>query len=136
MRAQQPPAATAAVAKKFRIVGCFRLGNLKGPEMDAINRQATMVTDILPWPSGQGFEGSSEWWSHVKQQRERKRIDQLLGSALLSGVIRQKLVEDRDETLLDAFGLSEDTKTLIRSIEATSISELATAIVSSYSPLV
>ena len=105
--------------------------------MDAINhRVGTMVTDILPWPSGQGFEGGSEWWSHVKQQRERKRIDQLLGSALLNGVICQKLIEERDETLLDAFGLSEDTKNLIRSVEAKSISELAAAIVSSYSPLV
>jgi hypothetical protein len=90
----------------------------------------SMVADILPWPKGHGFSGADEWWSHVNQKHEKKRLDQLLGSALLNQSIQEKLIEQRDEDLLNAFGLSEDTKRIIRSIEASSISEFARAIIS------
>lgn len=93
----------------------------------------TLVMDVSPWPSGHGFTGSSEWWSYLHNKDERKRLDQLLGAALLDPKLCSRLIDDRDEDLLNAFGLSDITKQWIQTVNISSLSDLAEAIVSAYS---
>jgi hypothetical protein len=93
----------------------------------------TLVMDVSPWPSGQGFSGSREWWSYLHNKDERKRLDQLLGAALLDQKLCNRLIQDRDEELLTAFGLSDITKQWIQTVSIASLSDLAEAIVSAYS---
>lgn len=88
------------------------------------------VMDISPWPQGQGFAGGKAWWDYMLSQDERKRLDHLMGVALLNDDIRERLVSQRDVALLVAFGLSEETQGWLRGIQATSLVELAQAIVS------
>jgi hypothetical protein len=49
---------------------------------------------------------------------------------LLDEDMSQRLVTDRDDTLLASFGLSKETRTWLRNVPATSLVELAQAIVS------
>ncbi|HRL13092.1 MAG TPA: hypothetical protein PKX07_14505 [Aggregatilineales bacterium] len=88
----------------------------------------SMVTDLSPWADGRGFHGGKEWWDYIARKDERKRLDHLFGMALLDESIRRRLVDDRDESLFTAFGLSEPTKQYIRRINAGSLSDLAQAV--------
>src|SRR5438270_754011 len=65
------------------------------------------VMDVFPWPNGKGFAGADLWWDYVLTLDERRRLDSLLGAALLDESIRQRLLK-HDEALLTAFGISAD----------------------------
>lgn len=97
-----------------------------------VMQQTAMVMDISPWPSGNGFHGAQDWWNYVLSKDEKKRLDNMLGAALLSDAVQHRLVEERDETLMDAFGLSESTKQWLCEIEAGSLTEIASAVVKAY----
>ncbi len=97
----------------------------------------TPVMDVLPWPDGFGFTGTDDWWAYTLSQTERERLDSLLGLALLDKDVCEQLVTKRDVSLLDAFGLSEDTQTWFTRIKANTLKELAQAILAasaSYGP--
>lgn len=90
----------------------------------------TPVMDVLPWPQGQGFAGANAWWDYMLSKDESRRLDNLMGVALLDEDVSQRLVTDRDDTLLASFGLSKETRVWLRGVPATSLVELADAIVS------
>jgi uncharacterized protein GlcG (DUF336 family) len=87
------------------------------------------VMDVLPFPQGRGFSGADAWWDYVLGKEERKRLDQLMGLALLDRDIHDRLVEQRDHALMDAFHLSAETQAWLRAIPARSLTELAQAVV-------
>jgi hypothetical protein len=89
---------------------------------------ANMITDVSPWPTGKGFSGGTGWWQHVLSQDERKRLDNLVGVALLDNEICDRLLGGQDESLFSAFGISEETQRQLRSIRATSLADFAQAI--------
>jgi hypothetical protein len=91
--------------------------------------QQAPVMDVSPWPQGHGFTGSDTWWNYVLSKEEQRRLDQLLGVALLDDEVRERLVERRDTTLFEAFGLSMETQTWLCSVQAASLTELAQAVV-------
>jgi hypothetical protein len=62
-------------------------------------------------------------------KEEKRRLDTLMGTALLDEKVCHRLVRERDTSLLAAFGLSNETQLWLRSIEAGSLTELAEAIV-------
>lgn len=90
----------------------------------------TPVMDVLPWPTGHGFSGSGTWWEYVLEKEEKRRLDNLMGIALLDEDVRHRLVKERDSSLFTAFGLSPETQSWIRALPANSLTELAQAIVS------
>lgn len=90
----------------------------------------TPVMDVLPWPGGHGFSGTGTWWEYVMSKEERTRLDNLMGIALLDDEVCKRLVDDRDENLLQAFGISEKTRAWLRGIQASSLTELAQKLVS------
>jgi hypothetical protein len=90
--------------------------------------QLNVITDVSPWPSGKGFSGGSSWWKHILSQDERKRLDNLMGIALLDAEIGKQLLAGQDDTLYYAFGLSEETQQRLRSIQATTLVDFAQAI--------
>jgi hypothetical protein len=90
----------------------------------------TMVMDLAPWPNSKGFQGTQEWWGYVLGKDEKRRLDHLLGAALLDAAICKRLIREKDDELLDAFGISENTKQWLHSVEAESLTDLAQAIVS------
>nr|PZN54951.1 MAG: hypothetical protein DIU68_09360 [Chloroflexota bacterium] len=98
-------------------------------ETKMLRTNETPVMDVLPWPNGKGFNGSSEWWEYVMTKDERRRLDNLMGLALLDPDVCDRLLTKRDETLMKAFGLSTQTQAWLRGLQATSLSELAQAIV-------
>jgi hypothetical protein len=87
------------------------------------------VMDVLPWPNGHQFAGARAWWDYVLSKDEKERLDNLMGIALLDEGVRERLVKQRDDSLLTAFGLSEETQAKLRGIQAGSLVELAQAIV-------
>jgi hypothetical protein len=86
--------------------------------------------DVQPWPNGKGFMGGNEWWDYVMTKDERARLDNLMGLALLDAQVCDRLLKDRDESLMKAFGLSNQTQAWLRALKVTSLVELAQAIVS------
>jgi hypothetical protein len=88
------------------------------------------VMDVLPWPDGRGFTGANAWWDYVMHKEERRRLDNLMGLALLDESVCERLLDGRDQSLLSAFGLSYETQAWLRAIQASSLVELAEAIVS------
>ena len=99
----------------------------------ALMRQSP-VMDITPWPRGQGFTGANAWWDYMMSKEERRRLDNLLGVALLDEDIRTRLVSKRDDSLLEKFGLSEKTRSRLRDIQASSLADLAQQIMSEPQP--
>ncbi len=87
------------------------------------------VMDVAPWPNGKGFTGGTEWWDYVLSKDELQRLDNLMGLALLDQQVCVRLLDERDESLMKAFGLSNQTQVWLRGIKATSLVELAQAIV-------
>ncbi len=87
------------------------------------------VMDVLPWPHGHGFTGSGTWWEYVLSQDEQQRLNSLMGLALLDTSICDQLLIMHDDSLLNAFDLSAETKAWLRSIEAANLAEFAEAIV-------
>ncbi|MBZ0301804.1 MAG: hypothetical protein K8J31_18800 [Anaerolineae bacterium] len=88
----------------------------------------TPTMDVLPWPNGHGFQGTTAWWDYVNSKEERKRLDNLMGLALLDSDICRRLLKDRDASLLAAFELSPATQACLRSIQAATLTEFAEAI--------
>jgi hypothetical protein len=88
------------------------------------------VMDVLPWPQGQGFTGASAWWDYVLSKEESRRLDNLMGIALLDEEFGYRLLNERDDALLKPFGFSNETLNWLRTIQAGSLVELAQAIVS------
>jgi hypothetical protein len=62
-------------------------------------------------------------------KEEKRRLDNLMGTALLDETVRKRLVNERDTSLLTSFGLSNETQSWLRTVEARSLTELAQAIV-------
>ena len=93
-----------------------------------IQNDTKLVMDISPWPQGHGFAGATMWWDHVHEQNEQKRLDNLMGVALLDAEICERLLSGSDDTLMSAFGISEETKSRLRSVQATSLTDLAQAL--------
>jgi hypothetical protein len=91
------------------------------------------VMDVSPWPQGRGFTGAKAWWDYVLSKGEQQRLDNLMGLALMDQKIHDRLVFERDTSLLAAFGLCEETQIWLCQIPANSLVELAQAIVSSVS---
>lgn len=91
----------------------------------------TPVMDISPWPGGHGFAGGRAWWDYVMSKDERRRLDNLMGVALLDENISHRLLKERDDSLFSAFGLSEETRTWLRNVKASTLVDLARAIVAS-----
>ncbi len=87
------------------------------------------VMDVLPFPNGRGFTGASAWWDYMMNKEERQRLDNLMGLALLDESVCDRLINKRDESLLGAFGLSRETQSWLRAVNASSLTELAEAIV-------
>jgi hypothetical protein len=52
-----------------------------------------------------------------------------MGLALLDEEVCRRLLKDRDASLFAAFGLAQETQAWLRSITATTLSELAEAII-------
>lgn len=90
----------------------------------------SLVMDVFPWPQGVGFTGSSAWWEYVLNKEERQKLDNLLGLALLSPDVCDRLVNQRDEALLQKFELSEEMQVWLCKVKADSLTELAQAILS------
>lgn len=62
-------------------------------------------------------------------KEEKRRLDNLMGTALLDTTVHNRLVYERDSSLFAAFGLSKETQNWLRTVEANSLTELAQAIV-------
>lgn len=62
-------------------------------------------------------------------KEEKRRLDHLMGTALLDERVCKRLVHERDASLLTSFGLSSETQSWLRTVEAQSLTELAQAIV-------
>lgn len=62
-------------------------------------------------------------------KEEKRRLDNLMGTALLDTTVHNRLVYERDSALFAAFGLSKETQSWLRTVEANSLTELAQAIV-------
>jgi hypothetical protein len=91
--------------------------------------EQTPGVDVSLWPDGRGFDSADAWWN-LMDRDEKQRLDNLMGIALLDTDVRDRLVNKRDKSLLTDFGLSQETQNWIREINATSLIELAQAIVS------
>jgi hypothetical protein len=84
--------------------------------------------DVFPWPNGHGFKGAGLWWDYVLSKEESKRLDNLMGLALLDEDICRRLVIDRDSSLFSMFQLSPETQIWLRTIKATTLSQFAEAV--------
>ncbi len=65
------------------------------------------------------------WHGFLLDNDEKRRIDSLMGSALLDDVVYERLVNQRDPSLMSSFGLSLETQDWLLSIKAASLEELA-----------
>lgn len=70
--------------------------------------------------------------SFVLSRDEIQHLDRLLGTALVDDGIYRRLVLQRDETLFDEFELTDRMQMWLRNIPATSLNELAQAIIPSF----
>lgn len=86
------------------------------------------VMDVSPWPNGQGFAGANIWWDYVLGKDEEQRLDHLMGVALMDEKVCKRLLQDRDDSLLEKFELSESTRRWLRTIEAKTLADFAKAI--------
>ena len=93
------------------------------------NSKRPLVIDVNPWPTGYGFKGGNEWWTYVLSQEESKRLDNLMGLALLDEDLRHRLVIERDTALFKAFDLTPQTQAWLQAVKADNLTEFAQAIV-------
>lgn len=90
----------------------------------------TEVMDVFPWPNGYGFAGSDSWWQRVLSQSDFERLDNLIGLALLDHNLCERLVVQRDRSLMSSFGLPEHVQNWLLSIKASTLKDFAEAIMS------
>lgn len=67
-------------------------------------------------------------WRHAIPQHEMQKLDVLMGEALLSESLRQRLLVEKDESLFEQYGLSTQIRQMLRTITSTSLTELAQTI--------
>ena len=65
------------------------------------------------------------WQGFLLNTDERRRIDRLMGNALLDETVCDLLVNKRDTSIMSSYGLSLETQNWLRSIKASSLEELA-----------
>lgn len=94
-----------------------------------LGTQEKPIMDVTPWPDGRGFSGAEIWWDYMMAKDEKQRLDSLMGLALLDEDIRERLVYKRDQSLYRAFGLSAETQAWLSRLKASSLAELAEAII-------
>lgn len=75
------------------------------------------------------FQRPQVWQGFLLSYEEKQRIDRMMGSALLDETLCRRLVKDRDTAVMSAFELSAETQNWLRSIRASSLDEIAQAIV-------
>ena len=97
-------------------------------------KKQSPTMDVFPWPDGHGFQGTQKWWDHILTQAERKRLDQILGLAMLDETFRGRLLKDCDPTFLSPFALAPETQAWLRSIKAGSLEEFAQKVVAGPQP--
>jgi hypothetical protein len=94
----------------------------------AITRQST-ARNTARAPRRSELNRTGVWHGFLITHDEMSRIDRLMGSAMLDDALGHRLVHQRDGALLASFGLSLETQNWLRSIEASTLDELAQAIV-------
>ncbi len=70
--------------------------------------------------------------SFVLSSDEIQRLDKLLGTALVDDGIYRRLLFQRDETLFAEFEITDRTQSWLRNLPATSLYELAQAIIPTF----
>ena len=65
---------------------------------------------------------------HVLSAKDRQALDDLMGVALVDDRVCQRLLDERPPALLDSFSLSRETQVWLRTVEASTLEELAQAI--------
>jgi hypothetical protein len=78
------------------------------------------------------FQRPNVWHGFLLTHDEKQRIDTMMGSALLDDKLCHRLVKDRDTSVMSAFNLSTETQRWLCSISASSLDEMAQAIVLCY----
>lgn len=91
---------------------------------DAIHNSGA---DKFPWPNSRRSIVNDKG-GHVLTHEDRESLDALLGAAMLDRGVRQRLLSERDSTLLLNFAISDETQAWLDSIQAQSLTELAQAI--------
>lgn len=71
------------------------------------------------------YTRGSIWRGFLLSADEKRRIDRLMGTALLDDTLCDLLVNQRDVSIMASFGLSLETQDWLRSIQAGSLEELA-----------
>ncbi|MCC6803236.1 MAG: hypothetical protein IT319_10150 [Anaerolineae bacterium] len=71
------------------------------------------------------FTRTSIWRGFLLNTDEKRRIDRLMGSALLDDTLCDLLVNKRDASVMASFGLSLETQDWLQNIQAGSLEELA-----------
>ena len=94
--------------------------------------QPTM--DVFPWPTGQGFSGSTLWWNYVLSQDVAYRLDMLILIAHMDAAVRERLVRERDEKLMVAFALPDDLIAWLKGLQIDTLAELAQAVLARRNP--
>ena len=69
-------------------------------------------------------------WRRALSAEDKRQIDTLMGVAILDSEIRRRLIDERDEMLFDDFHLSEHAKQILRESSASTLPDLAQAVVS------
>ena len=72
---------------------------------------------------------SSQYVSRLIDE-EREKLDRLVGAAMLDSAVYKRLISEQDSALFDEYELSRASRDLICTIDASSLTELAEAIVS------
>lgn len=86
------------------------------------------VAHSIPQRSSK-FQRPKVWQGFLLSHEEKQRIDQMMGSALLDETLCRRLVNDRDTSVMSAFQLSVETQRWLCSIPASTLDEMAQAIV-------
>jgi hypothetical protein len=86
--------------------------------------------DVLAGPPGYGIAEAGVCGEHMLSEEDRQELDRLLGTALLDKATCQRLLCERDDSLLAEFALSEETRAWLHTVWATSLAELAQAVIS------
>jgi len=95
-----------------------------------LQAEPTLIMDVLPWPQGCGFAGASAWWDYVLSKDECRKLNDLLGTALLDSDFCQRLLSGHDESILMKFEFSPQMREWLLNIHAATLQELAEALVS------
>jgi|GEM_PF-2504456 hypothetical protein len=94
----------------------------------AITRQSSARNTALK-PRRSELKRLDVWPGFLLSHDEMGRINRLMGSALLDESLGERLIHQRDNALLASYGLSLETQNWLCSIEASTLDELAQAIV-------